>query len=271
MSTYLREVIEKQQDRISEISSIQQIILSYTREDQITNEALYNASCRAAIVLVAAHTEGFLEDTISAAITDINNYSNFSKAHFSMKYCMCLSILPEKEPGKCFSEGDVQELVRVFDTNNIKFEKQAFVSSTKNPNPSVVERLCKTMGLKGFFAILEDSEILNSVFESRSYNEVYDALKQEAILCSATFPYTVTSLLAFNTPNRSNKTYHSIWKTFLNDMIEKRNKTVHGTDLQNSISHHELLDMIMKTLIFQLCFLLCLCTHIGRIYDEQVI
>lgn len=265
MSTYLSEVIEKQQGRIEELNTLDKVIQQYIENNEVKNAECFNALCRATIVLVSAHTEGFIEDTIEGIIYDINSKGNFEKASFEMQYNMCLSLLPEKDIGKKITEKQLKELIRVFKENNVKFEKAAFVSSTKNPNPSVVDRICTLVGFNNFFIILDKSAFIDKVFENSSSQTqyIFSDLLSEARGNTLDFPYKPTTLLQYNT---FSKTSNGFWKSFLDDLVEKRNRIAHGSDINNSIGYLELKNIVHKSLIFQLCFFLCLSTFIGNLY-----
>lgn len=76
MSTFIYELVSSIDVRWQEVS----ILIEKASEAQDSQPDLYDALCRASVVLMVAHLEGFTKEVAKSLLSDINKFSTFKKS-----------------------------------------------------------------------------------------------------------------------------------------------------------------------------------------------
>jgi RiboL-PSP-HEPN len=261
-STYMHAHVGSTAARWAELD----VLLSLANQGGISTSS-HDALCRATIVMIVAHFEGFIKDTIRALIDDINSHSTFTKVPKQAQriHCRLYTGSDQDGTGKISKEENERELalISLFESLNAKLAHGPFVGGTSNPKPSIISRLCRQFGVDDLFYLLENSD-LDSVFSSSLATIEGKVLALETMLLSgvSSYPYNISksSIGITNTGSRPNKKTETLWETFVNNLLAQRHTIAHGSSLENSKSTQELRELASSARTLALATALVLCS-----------
>ncbi|MER0285275.1 MAE_28990/MAE_18760 family HEPN-like nuclease [Clostridioides difficile] len=254
MSTFIYDLVDSVEDRWKEVD----LLISNASEQYHKNTDLYDAICRATIVLIVAHFEGFIKASLKSVIDDINRFGSFAEIPDSMKRICCSKYLDISDNS---NKNRLESLIETFDKLNMKLNVEPFLfENNKNPSPSIIDKIFKKFGIKNFLGMIETSDLGNVFENEKSQNyELLDkarAVLREGIL---EYPYKL-DLGKLNIDISKKKTRESgLWSTFLDELLRVRNGIAHGTDLNNLLSLDDIKEMRFKVELIQCSFTIVLC------------
>lgn len=261
MSTAAFESVNKIPLRVAELRSLS----SRARQFEESDEAVYNAMCRACAVLIASHLEGAIKDVCDSVRIDLNFYlKEFRKLPASLKRDFCRKIaFYEGVPSKEIDTRTLQ-LIAFFDKNSVPVELDAFpylANPNKNSSPTVVDRSFERFGVTGSLAAI-GSEFLLSTFSEDA--KKHYAIGRELRRCRSNlfnFPYqspTSSLFCEIKKGNNENKGVN-LWHTFLEEILTRRHQIAHGDTMENPTTADQLdLDISkMEVLLYALAFYFC--------------
>ncbi len=85
MSTFVNYLVSSIEDQWNEVD----VLIEKSVEERDKNPILYNALCRASIVLMVAHLEGFIKEVARAILDDVNKFSSFREAPYPIQATFC--------------------------------------------------------------------------------------------------------------------------------------------------------------------------------------
>lgn len=264
MSTFAFEIVNSFNERWHEVD----VLLEHAQKDDIAqNNSLYDAICRATVLLTVSQLEAFIKDVTKAVVRDINTYSRFADTPLALKRTFCRDFIEISNDNPKESEGRVKRLISVMDQLEPKFLAESFLVEgeyeyRKNPSPGVISRICFNFGIRNIFSWFE-SERLSSAFSgTRSDLEDMIIEMRTALLNGLEhFPYTIlTDEIGIREQNgESNNSSRTMWQTFLDDLLKNRNDIAHGSVLINSLSLAELTSFRSKLTILEYAIVAVLC------------
>jgi hypothetical protein len=238
MRTAVFEVANAIPLRMAEVKKLIQKAEYYEEKD----EEFFNALCRSASVLLVSHIEGFLKDVVSSVCLDLNYFvSDFSKMPESLRREFVHRI--------CYYEGierkdldrKIKGLMAFFDQNSVPIDLNLFSNDTvvgKNPSVHAIDKLFVPLGINKIVSCLH-TEYYQSVFEG-STRATYRIIREcKANRCRVfAWPYVGFSEFEFQLPPKKGDPYSgdSMWVTFIEDILERRNQIAHGAELKNDES-----------------------------------
>lgn len=257
MSTFVNYLVNSIEDQWNEVD----ILIKKSAEERDKNPVLYSALCKASIVLMVAHLEGFTKEVARAILDDANKFSSFKNVPYPIQATFCKTFIEEdsKRPKKLI------DLLCVLET---KLSLEPFLiesvrGNNKNPSPRVIDKICANFGVNNFFSRIENSQ-LDDIFSGvRSDTE---ALLQELIhhtsVGTEVYPYSMNvSKFGIDASDVKGKggRINTIWMTFLDQLLESRNGIAHGSSTTSSLSVEELTDFRNKVAVLQYALVLVLC------------
>lgn len=247
MSTFASDFADKFDARWDEVS----ILISMAEEMDEADEK-YNILCRAAIVLIVANLEGFLQETIKCLIADVNNNNAFLITSEKMKRTFCGQFI-DVEKG---NERKITKMVELFEQLNVSYTVEPFLyENNKNPKASVIDKYFEEIGGKNFWGYITNCEI-EKVFENdlHTMQSILDILKSVLISGVEEFPYCIDiSCIGYNLSN-SKVSDECLWKVFLNQTLKARHDVAHGISQDNTMSLDEIKNTKEKVQILELTF-----------------
>ena len=75
MSTFVHYLTDSSEERWQEVN----LLIDQASDKEGVDKPLYNALCRAIVVLIVAHFEGFMKELARSIVQDINQFSTFNK------------------------------------------------------------------------------------------------------------------------------------------------------------------------------------------------
>lgn len=248
MSTFASDFVERFDARWDEVS-----ILIGMAEEIGEEDKKYSVLCRAAIVLIVANLEGYLQETIKCLIYDVNKNSAFSITSNRMKRTFCSQFIDIDSKG---NEKKITKLVELFEQTNIKYTLEPFLyENNKNPKASVIEKYFEEIGGENFWGYITDCDI-EKVFENDSdiVQDIIEKLKKVLVLGVENFPYGIDfSLIGYNLSGKRVPN-ECLWKVFLNQTLKARHDVAHGISLDNTMSIDEIKNTKNKIEILELTF-----------------
>jgi len=143
VSTFASDFVDKFDARWDEVS-----ILIKMAEELGEEDVKYNVLCRAAIILIVANLEGFIQETIKCLINDVNDNNAFSKTSNKMKRTFCSQFIDIDNKG---NEKKITKMVELLETTNVKYTLEPFLyENNKNPKASVIDKYFEEIGGKNF-------------------------------------------------------------------------------------------------------------------------
>lgn len=225
----------------------------------------HHVLCRAAVVLIAAHLEGFVRDCAKAAVEDVNRFSSFKRCSDDIKRTFCGAFVGSDNSKE--SNQRVKKLMQMLDELNTKLTHDPFLfdgknDDHKNPSPGVIERVCRNFGVKEVFALLVGSR-LEVVFSGlpRDAQDLSRDLFTHLNAGLATFPYVLDPSL-FGLDTRVRSATRSLWETFLDDLMKQRHKIAHGSSQNNGYSVAEIRVIKANVVVLQYGVMLVLCKEL---------
>jgi len=226
MGTFIYDLAYSIEDRWSEID----ILIEKASREENSDLAFYDALCRATVVLIVAHLEGFIKDVSRSIIQDINRSSTFKASPQPIKRVFCRSFvdLPSGE-NKTSAEHRIQRLMDMLDDLDTKFSVEPFLiennhGNNKNPSPSIIERICTNFGVEGFFSWINSSR-LDVVFSGMPSDVInlINELRDHLLARTELYPYTVDfSLFGIREAKNNKSGIRSFWETFLDQVLKNR-------------------------------------------------
>jgi hypothetical protein len=235
-------------------------------EESKPNLDLHDVLCRAAVVLIAAHLEGFVRDCAKAVVDDINHFSTFKKTPNIVKRTFCSSfIVAEGEE----SNARVEKLIQTFDTLETKLSPEPFLfhgknDDQKNASPSVIERITRNFGVKKVFSLLAGSK-LDDVFAGSALaaDVIATELQNELSNAVLAFPYTVdVGKFGLDVRGTVAAKARTLWETFLDSLMKERHQIAHGSSQLNGSSVSEIRLIKAKVIVLQYGLMAVLCNAV---------
>ena len=247
-NTFAELFIESLEERWKEIDILMEQISAHEDEE------IQNVLCRSTIILLVAHLEGFLKEAAEVLINDVNQFNNFVNLPKAIKKTHCSSFLSIDKSGK-IDDRKLEKLILEFEKLNVKIDISAFLfENNKNPSPSIIEKIIYNFGVDDFFRIIHKSKF-DIVFEN-STTETEDLIQEIKIYLQENvnaYPYGINlEQFGLTKGEAKLKKGESLWKTFLDDLLQHRNKVAHGSIFSNELTLNDLKDYKTKVHVLQL-------------------
>ncbi|MED4265962.1 MAE_28990/MAE_18760 family HEPN-like nuclease [Priestia megaterium] len=224
------------------------------------DEEIYNVLCRSTIVLMVAHLEGYVKEAASALIDDLKYNVSFSELPTPIKKTYVSSFLNIDSQTKS-DQQRIKKLMDEFEKLNAEIAVNPFLfEQNKNPSPSIVEKVMSNFGVNNFFGNIHESK-LDDVFKNDLSETIklLEELRTYTLNAVKHFPYNI-DIGVFNIRERKDriKRDHSLWVTFLDELLQKRHSIAHGSNFTNDLSDSLLSDFRNKAQILQYAIALVL-------------
>jgi hypothetical protein len=262
MSTFVYDLVNSIDDRLREV----RILIEKAAAEQNNSSELYDPLCRATVLLVVAHLEGFVKEIAKAIIYDINQFSSFKESPVALKRTFCKTFMIFSQENGRVVEQKVQQLINMLNNLETKFVVDPFLvessyGNNKNPSPSVINKICANFGVRNIFSWFNGSR-LDIVFSGigSEIDLLLEKLKFHTLENTQSYPYELDiSLFDVKEPSEKNAITRSFWETFLDQLLKIRNDIAHGSSLTNSLSVEELNDFLNKVIVLKYGLVLVLC------------
>ncbi|CAN5291269.1 hypothetical protein BH11PLA2_BH11PLA2_10930 [soil metagenome] len=147
MPTFINALLNSVGDRWREVDVLLDQAMS---EEGKTNLEFHDVLCRASVVLIAAHLEGYIRDCAKAIIEDVNRFSSFKNSPTTFKRTFCSSFLVAEDEN---SNLRVEKLIQTFDDLATKLTHEPFLfdgknDDHKNASPTVIDKIVKNRSKK---------------------------------------------------------------------------------------------------------------------------
>ncbi|PZO58698.1 MAG: hypothetical protein DCF15_04495 [Phormidesmis priestleyi] len=259
MSTFVNYLVNSIEDQWKEVD----VLIERSAEERDTNPTLYSALCRASIVLMVAHLEGFTKEVARAILDDANQFSSFRKAPYPIQATFCKTFTgANKEDSR-----RTKELIDLLCGLETKLSLEPFLierarGNSKNPSPRVIDKICANFGVSYFFSRIENSQ-LDIIFSGvRSDTEaLLEKLTNHTSVGTEVYPYSmnVSEFGIDASDHGGGRRTNTFWMTFLDQLLESRNGIAHGSSTTNSLSVGELIEFRNKVAVLQHALVLVLC------------
>jgi hypothetical protein len=266
MSTFVQDITLSIEHHWREV----ELLVSLAKDNE-ANEALYNALCRSATVLMIAHFEGFIKSCVKAVIDDINKFSKFSDLPTQLKQTFCNKLVqsPEEKKDNKHLYQRISKLIEILDMSGVQLSETDFLilneygNFQNNPKPDLIDKICNNFGIIGFFERISNSDF-DIVFtdERTELENLTQRLREHLIEGSKAYPYTIDTSSFNIKPNpRSSKgeSRRTLWQAFLDELHRKRHAIAHGSDMSNQSSTEEIILGKDKLIVLQYAFMLIIC------------
>lgn len=262
MATFVLDLVNTLADRWREVD----VLLKKAQEEESNPDcSLHDVLCRASVVLVVAHLEGFVRDCARAVLHDINRFSNFQASPSHLKRTFCSTFVQVRDGS---DNKKIAKLIALLDGLQTKFAPEPFLfegknDDSRNPSPAVVERIARNFGIGKFFSLMASSKT-DEVFKNNPSDiaAITDALRDHLLAHTADFPYTVDPrAFDLDVVGVVAKGTRTLWETFLDNLLKKRHDIAHGSDRLNGTSVSEINRAKSKVVVLQYAFALTLCKH----------
>ena len=262
MTTFVYDLVNSIDDRWHEV----RILVERAAEEQHTNSDLYDALCRASVLLIVAHLEGFIKESAKAIIYDLNKFSRFRDSPSALKRTFCRSFVGAvQEEGKDL-EARIKKLIQTLEGLETQFLVEPFLIETsygnnKTPSPHVINRICSNFGVRNIFSWLNNSS-LDIVFSgvSSEIELLLSKLRNYILSKTVDYPYGINiSDFGIIRPDSKHNENRSFWETFLDQLVRYRNDIAHGSSLNNSFSVEDLIEFQNKVIMLKYGLILILC------------
>jgi hypothetical protein len=263
MPSFVASLFNSLEERFAEID----VLLQAAGTFENTDVKLCDGICRCVVVLQAAHLEGFVRDATKAVVADLNRFSSFRHLQERTKRTFCKAFIPED--GKDANER-TNRLIQLLDGLDTKLNWEIFLATTdndghKNATPTIIEKVFRNFGVRNVFSLLAESS-LDDVFSlTNSEIEYFEArLKEHVRKNTLEFPYTIEPK-QFGLDTASNTTGNSrtLWEAFVDDLMYRRHKIAHGTEVDNVDSVSGLWLVRRKVAVLQYGLLVLLCHSVS--------
>lgn len=268
METFVHDLVKSIDDQWNEVD----VLIEKSAEEQDKNPVLYNALCRATIVLMVARLEGFTKDIAKEILADANRFSSFKEIPYPIQATFCKTFTGANNgDDKRTKSVDKQtrDLIELLCGLETKIPHEPFLiesarGNSKNPSPTVINKICVNFGVNHFFSRIEESEQLAIVFKGGKSNlkTLLEKLKKRTLVGTKSYPYSINvSEFGINASDAKGQGRGGtpIWVDFLDDLLKSRNGIAHGSSTTNSLSVGELIDFRNKVAVLQYALVLVLC------------
>ncbi|PWI57510.1 MAE_28990/MAE_18760 family HEPN-like nuclease [Sulfoacidibacillus thermotolerans] len=231
--------------------------------DQITRseDDVKNVLCRSAVVLLVAHLEGFVKETASILIKDLNAFVRFKDLPKIVQKTYCSRFLSPINDSGGIDYRIQGKLLEEFESLNAQLVVEPFLfERNKNPSPTVIETVLTNFGVKDFFTLIYQSN-LDIVFENNRAETLVlsSELKDYLKLAVVSFPYNIElDKYSISQKEKKLKREESLWIAFIDELLRMRHSIAHGSNFQNEIGVPQLEDAIIKVRILQYAIALVL-------------
>jgi hypothetical protein len=263
MSTHVYDLVEGLPARWREVD----VLLETARAREADpGREVHDVLCRASVVLIVAHLEGFVRDCARAIIDDLNRFSTFKQSPKDLKRTFCQSFVPKIKDGP--DNDRVMRLIELLDGLDTKYTHEPFLTDrgeySRNPSPAVVEKVARNFGIEKVFVLVASSRA-DDVFTNIPSETEAVAVDLRAHLMSNArrFPYSI-DLLSFglDKPGSTRPGGRTLWEAFLDDLLTKRHSIAHGSDRLNGLSVGEITSIKSKVVVLQYALTLVLCGQV---------
>jgi hypothetical protein len=249
MDTFVYVFACSMEERFKEID----ILIAKAAQEEPHNSDLYDALCRATIVLMVAHLESYIKDVTKSVLNDINKFSSFKDAPVELKRTFCRAYIDAPPDSKELQQKTLK-LIDIFDSLETKFTHEPFFyeskyGDNKNPSPDVINKICKNFGISNVFDWIKESKVddIFSSTESEISNLVIE-LRMHVFESTINYPYDI-DLNKFGLSNAVIDKGKSFYETYLDELLKKRHEVAHGSSLDNSFSVKVLTEHRNKVII----------------------
>lgn len=190
-----------------------------------------NTLCRASIVLLSSHLEGFLQDLMEEFIDEVNQLEiGFSSLPVEL-YLQNTFPKGQVTQNNFDSLTNIVNEIKILEKNNvnISLDKSKFAKTDSNPTPDVINKLFKILGIESVLDIL-NQEIKNLHTEETYKDFFTDSEKVELnsllgapMLINRIEKYIVEKRNLKNQKKRNVGFYNTI-----NQLLNFRNNIAHG-------------------------------------------
>ena len=260
MSTFVNYLVNSIEDQWKEVD----VLIEKSAEERDTNPTLYSALCRASIVLMVAHLEGFTKEIARAILDDANKFSTFKETPYPIQATFCKTFTgANKEDSK-----RTKELIDLLCGLETKLSLEPFLiesarGNNKNPSPRVIDKICANFGVNNFFSRIENSQLDDIFSDVRSDTEaLLQELMNHTSAGTEVYPYSINVSefrIDASDARGQGRRINTFWVTFLDQLLESRNGIAHGSSTTNSLSVGDLIDFRNKVAVLQYALVLVLC------------
>jgi len=254
MSTFAESALISFQERWSEIDAL----VAAARVEQ-AGTTLHSALCRASVVLISAHLEGFIKAATKAIIEDFNTYCGFSQSPAVLRKNFVGFFVDSKSGAKA------EQLESIFASKRAELAHEVFLfDDNKNPHQKMIEKVCRNLGVNNFFQMLHNSTLEDAFLDSsHKLAEIEKDLLSELQKGLSNFPYSLDLARFKILKIRNDKaTLSSLWITYLENLLNNRHSIAHGNSFVNGLSHEEIEKMKSKAVILHYAFLLIVASEL---------
>ena len=219
--------------------------------------------------MLCSHLEGFVKDTIRAYLNDLNTHLiDFLKMPDSVKRSFCERIVHFEGIQKPLIEQRIQQLYKYFEKNPIKIDLSAFPNiekENKNPNAKFLDMKFSQIGIACLTLSLSTTSI-DEIFKDDAAKDwllVRQTKRENATLYK--FPYQKSETFGqFQNLKKPKAKYETLWETYLDDVLPRRHKIVHGQTLGNPTDDTQLEKDLLKLRILMHGILLCVASTVAK-------
>jgi len=262
MNTFVYELTNSVDDRWREVV----LLIKSASKEESSDIEMYDALCRATILLIVAHLEGFVKDVAKAIVHDINTFSSFTSSPIALKRTFCKTYLDISEANSKVTEQKRQLLIELLNGLEPKYVVDPFLfegayGNNKNPSPGIINKICGNFGVKNIFALINNSKLDAAFSDIQSdVSDLINNLKDHILANTLNYPYTMDlELFDISLLPNGNVKERSFWETFIDQLLKHRNDIAHGATSINSLSVTELHVLYKKVIILEYALIMVLC------------
>lgn len=249
------------EERMKEIECLIDLI---PEKPSSQNVKQINTLCRASIVLLSSHLEGFLQDLMEEFIDEVN------RVKIVFKDLPIKLYIQNKFPNGKLTQNDLNNLEKIFteikilenSNMSITLDKNKFDKTEGNPTADVINKLFKIIGIDNVLDIL-NKEILNLDSEE-SYKNFFSEEEKIYLNEALGMPSVLDNIERYivkkrnlKNPKKRNVGYYNT----INQLLKYRNNIAHG-NINANISLQELIKLKDDIVI--------LVTNLSKKVDERL-
>lgn len=259
MRTSCYDAVSAIPTRVGEI----RLLIMQAKNVEDSNEAFYDALCRATSVLMAAQLEGFIKDFYKAVITDFNYFvHDFKNQPSAMQRDFCRRIAYFDGLPNADLEKRIKTLIEFFSRNSVPIEPFSFIykeSQNKNPGADAIDAIFAKLGIPDVVASLAGG-YFEDIFKNdshTSYRILRECIRSRSLIYA--FPYRQMPTRYGFTYNRKKDPIIGLWHTFLEGLMRRRHTIAHGDTVANVTTWEELasdtnkLEVLMHAIAYSAC------------------
>jgi hypothetical protein len=252
----MQDFVENLESKWKEVD----VLIRTANEVRNNDEDLYNALCRSITILIVSHFEGFSKDLVKKFIQDLNSNCSFKDLNKSIQETYCIQYIGEDSNQR----EKINNLIEKFSEYNCNVSSKAFLfDNNKNPNIGIITTIFKKFGINNVFHWIDDSDILNSIFENNLHNtkKIKEELKDKLIIGLENFPFSIKKLILtyqVKKPSKAKKNHRTLWEEFIVETNQNRHNIAHGNNFANIDDINSLEMRKEKTILFQYILILIL-------------